>query len=56
MTPVAADPDDVETLRVSLAAEREARLAAEARATEAEARVVGAEAMIAHLERVAAES
>jgi hypothetical protein len=39
MTPAAADPDDVETLRAALAAEREARLAAEARATGAEAMI-----------------
>ena len=48
MTPVAADPDDVEALRAALAVEREARLAAEARAT-------GAEAMIAHLKLVIAK-
>jgi transposase len=48
MTPATADPDDVETLRAALAAEREARLAAEARAT-------GAEAMIAHLKLVIAK-
>lgn len=40
--------DDVEALRAALAAEREARLAAEARA-------VGAEAMIAHLKLVIAK-
>ncbi|RKK03153.1 IS66 family transposase [Pseudoroseomonas wenyumeiae] len=55
MTPAAADPDDVEALRAALAAEREARLAAEARATGAEARAVGAEAMIAHLKLVIAK-
>ena len=55
MTPAAADPDDLETLRVALAAEREARLAAEARATGAEARAVGAEAMITHLKLVIAK-
>ena len=45
----APDPaDDVEALRAALAAEREARLAAEARAT-------GAEAMSAHLELVIAK-
>ncbi|MHB0671860.1 transposase domain-containing protein, partial [Roseomonas mucosa] len=55
MTPAAADPDDLETLRVALAAEREARLAAEARATGAEARAMGAEAMITHLKLVIAK-
>jgi transposase len=55
MTPAAADPDDVETLRAALAAEREARLAAEARASGAEARAVGAEAMITHLKLVIAK-
>ncbi|MFC7611349.1 transposase [Teichococcus aestuarii] len=48
MTPAAADPDDVESLRAALAVEREARLAAEARAT-------GAEAMITHLKLVIAK-
>jgi transposase len=47
--------DDVEALRAALAAEREARLAAEARATGAEARATGAEAMIAHLKLVIAK-
>jgi hypothetical protein len=42
MTPALHPADDVETLRAALAAEREARLAAEVRAA-------GAEAMIAHL-------
>jgi hypothetical protein len=55
MTPAAADPDDVETLRAALTGKREARLAAEARATGAEARAVGAEAMIAHLKLVIAK-
>jgi hypothetical protein len=55
MTPAAADPDAIETLRAALAAEREARLAAEPRATGAEARAVGAEAMIAHLKLVIAK-
>ena len=41
-------PDDVEALRAALATEREARIAAEARAT-------GAEAMIAHLKLVIAK-
>ncbi|MCK8788200.1 IS66 family transposase [Roseomonas sp. NAR14] len=50
------DPsDDVEALRAALAAEREARLAAEARALGAEARATGAEAMIAHLKLVIAK-
>jgi hypothetical protein len=48
MTPAAADPDDVEALRAALAAEREARLAAEASAA-------GAEAMITHLKLVIAK-
>jgi hypothetical protein len=47
--------DDVKTLRAALTAEREARIAAEARATGAEARTVGAEAMIAHLKLVIAK-
>jgi hypothetical protein len=55
MTPAAADPDDVKTLRAALAAEREARIAAKARATGAEARAVGAEAMITHLKLVIAK-
>src|SRR5262252_8898727 len=44
--------DDIESLRRQLAAEREARAAAEARA--AEARATSAEALIAHL-RLAVE-
>ncbi|RKK03822.1 IS66 family transposase [Pseudoroseomonas wenyumeiae] len=55
MTPAPDHTDDVETLRAALAAEREARLAAEARATGAEARAVGAEAMITHLKLVIAK-
>ena len=48
-TAAAADPTgDVEALRAALAAEREARIAAEARAT-------GAEAMITHLKLVIAK-
>jgi transposase len=47
--------DDIEVLRAALAAEREARLAAEARAVGAEARATGAEAMIAHLKLVIAK-
>ena len=46
---------DIEALRAALAAEREARVAAEARATGAEARAAGAEAMIAHLKLVIAK-
>ena len=49
------ESDDVEVLRAALAAEREARVAAEARATGAEARAAGAEAMIAHLKLVIAK-
>jgi transposase len=48
MAPAPTDPDDVEALRTALAAERGARIAAEARA-------VGAEAMIAHLKLVIAK-
>jgi transposase len=48
MTPALDPADDIETLRAALAAEREARIAAEARAT-------GAEAMIAHLKLVIAK-
>jgi transposase len=55
MTPTAADPDDVETLRAALAAEREARIAAEVCATGAEARAVGAGAMSADLTLVIAK-
>ena len=44
----ASESGDVEGLRAALAAEREARVAAEARAT-------GAEAMIAHLKLVIAK-
>ena len=47
--------DDIEALRAALAAEREARIAAEARAVGAEARATGAEAMIAHLKLVIAK-
>ena len=46
--PTPEQDDDIEALRAALAAEREARLAAEARAT-------GAEAMIAHLKLVIAK-
>ena len=53
---------DIEALRAALAAEREARVAAEARAAgaearaaDAEARATGAEAMIAHLKLVIAK-
>ena len=45
MTPAPDQTGDVEALRAALAAEREARIAAEARAT-------GAEAMITHLKLV----
>jgi transposase len=62
MMPAPGPAEDVETLRAALAAEREARIAAEARATGAEARAtgaearaVGAEAMIAHLKLVIAK-
>jgi hypothetical protein len=48
MTPAPDPADDVETLRAALAAEREARLAAEAFAT-------GAEAMITHVKLVIAK-
>ena len=48
MTPAPGPADDVETLRAALAAEREARIAAEVRAT-------GAEAMVAHLKLVIAK-
>ncbi|WP_426960012.1 IS66 family transposase [Muricoccus radiodurans] len=46
--PTPEQTDDIEALRAALAAEREARIAAEARAT-------GAEAMIAHLKLVIAK-
>jgi transposase len=62
VTPAPEPTSDIETLRAALAAEREARVAAEARAagaearaTDAEARVTGAEAMIAHLKLVIAK-
>jgi transposase len=55
MTPAPDRPDDVEVLRTALAAEREARIAAETRAMGAEARATGAEAMIAHLKLVIAK-
>ena len=48
MTPAPDPTGDVEALRAALAAEREARIAAEARAT-------GAEAMITHLKLVIAK-
>jgi len=53
--PAPPPQDDVEALRAALAAEREARVAAEARAAGAEARATGAEAMIAHLKLVIAK-
>ena len=53
--PVPEQTDDIEALRAALAAEREARIAAEARAMGAEARATGAEAMIAHLKLVIAK-
>ena len=55
MTPAPDQTGDVEALRAALAAEREARIAAEARATGLEARATGAEAMIAHLKLVIAK-
>ncbi|MBB5695433.1 IS66 family transposase [Muricoccus pecuniae] len=55
MTPAPDPADDVEALRAALAAEREARIAAEARAMGAETRATGAEAMIAHLKLVIAQ-
>ncbi|ATR19161.1 Transposase (plasmid) [Roseomonas mucosa] len=55
MTRAPDQTGDVEALRAALAAEREARIAAEARATGLEARATGAEAMIAHLKLVIAK-
>ena len=55
MTPAPDQTGDVEALRAALAAEREARIAAEVRATGLEARATGAEAMIAHLKLVIAK-
>ena len=55
MTPAPDQTGDVEALRAALAAEREARIAAEARAMGLEARATGAEAMIAHLKLVIAK-
>ncbi|WP_158812122.1 IS66 family transposase [Beijerinckia sp. L45] len=50
MTPSnASEPDDIESLKRLLVAERAARLEAEAKATLAIAQVSGAEALIAHL-------
>ena len=55
MTPAPDQTGDVEVLRAALAAEREARIAAEVRASGLEARATGAEAMIAHLKLVIAK-
>jgi transposase len=55
VTPASEQTSDIEALRAALAAEREARVAAEARAAGAEARAAGAEAMIAHLKLVIAK-
>ena len=55
MTPAPEHSDDIEALHAALAAEREARIAAETRAAGAEARATGAEAMVAHLKLLIAK-
>ena len=57
MTPSDAnDPDDLESLKRLLVAERAARFEAEAKAALATAQVSGAEAVIAHLKLAIASS